>query len=55
MKKVVKEVKEKVEEKQLSKITYEITAMNEVLKYLSSRPFVEVQALIASLQKGELS
>lgn len=55
MKKVVKPVEEKVEEQKLTKITYDIEAINKVLQYLASKPYGEVQELFALLQKGELS
>ena len=55
MKKVVKEVEEKVEEQKLTKITYEIETVNKVLQYLTTRPYGEVQELFALLQKGKLS
>ena len=56
MKKVVKEVEEKVEEQnQPTKVTYEIETINKVMLYLGSKPYGEVQELFTLLQKGELS
>jgi hypothetical protein len=56
MKKVVKPVEEQVEEqKQPTKVAYEIETINKVMQYLGSKPYGEVQEFFDLLQKGELS
>tara|TARA_R110000772_G_scaffold74599_2_gene162471 strand:+ start:9163 stop:9330 length:168 start_codon:yes stop_codon:yes gene_type:complete len=55
MKKVTEKTETVEEQKQPTKVAYEIETINKVMQYLSSKPYGEVQELFALLQKGDLS